>query len=109
MTSEEFERGVQRLLKQHEQVTDSLVRVCDVMTRVQTGMEQLEGAVSRTIDLMEKVFDNGEQIVNVMRDLTDAVRQTNTAVSDNSDRLLKLLSTLESYFGSSGGSIEYEN
>ena|ERR1700704_4413814 len=115
MDKEEFESQAERFVEAEKKFVATVYLMAELVetvndrlgdfTKYLTSWRDLFGSMR---DLMEEQVDMCKQLLESQKAIVSAFAETNVTISENSERLDKLIGKVEGYFGSGEG-LEYDN
>jgi len=115
MTSDELEKQAQLIADSQQQFVETVRNLSGLVdsliqhqSSLMTYLNMWRDLFVASRDLMQEQIDLNRESVDALKTVAQALADSTAATNENSERIDKLLTKIEGYFGSSEG-LNYEN
>ena len=108
MNPEHFEVYAQRLAASQEKFLDGLSRMIDVMEGLTDQLKGFREYLQSWGDFLEAHHNTSKALIDSHQSVLKAFAESSVEISENTAHVKKLITKVESYFGSQPG-LDYDN
>jgi hypothetical protein len=108
MTEEQMAEAIRHMAESREKFVEGLRLTMDVMMALNERIRTFQNFLDAQQSLFDSRFGFAQTVQDSIEAVAAAFAESSTATRENSERLDKVISKLEAYFGSSDG-LEYDN
>jgi len=108
MNQDDFEIYAQRLAATQEKFLDGLCRMIDVMEGLTDQLKGFREYLQSWGDFLEAHHNTSKALIESHQSVLKAFADSSVEISENTAHVKKLISKVESYFGTEAG-LDYDN
>jgi ABC-type transporter Mla subunit MlaD len=108
MTDQEFERHALRVVASQEKLVNTLHGMFEVVDGLTDQLKGFRECLTALRDVLDSHHDTSKALIDSHQIVLKAFSDSSVEIGENTEQVRKLISKVESYFGSDPG-LEYDN
>ena len=108
MTDQEFERHALRVVESQSKLVDTLYGMFEVVEGLTDQLKGFRECLTALRDVLDSHHDTSKALIDSHQTVLKAFAESSVEISENTEQVKKLISKVDSYFGSTPG-LDYDN